>query len=158
MLEMTFASKLKQAMDESGLKQVDLVRMRNALIDPRGFGGEDVRIADEQLSVIARFSNGDARGALSTLEMVVINSPADVDGSVTVDQATLEQCVSRKALLYDKHGEEHYNIISALHKSMFRTVVATSGRAVSSAFSLQLRLWGLVQSTSSLEYACTGSI
>lgn len=101
------------------LGEDDLVRlMRHALLDPRGFGGEDVRIADEQLSAIARFSNGDARGALSTLEMVVINSPTDADGSIIVDQATLEQCVSRKALLYDKHGEEHYNVISALHKSM----------------------------------------
>ena len=71
------------------------------------FGDEDVRVSDEQLSAIARFSNGDARGALSTLEMVVINSPSADDGSVTVDQATLEQCISRKALLYDKSGEEH---------------------------------------------------
>ena len=101
------------------LGEDDLVRlMRNALADPRGFGDEDVRVSDEQLSAIARFSNGDARGALSTLEMVVINSPSADDGSVTVDQATLEQCISRKALLYDKRGEEHYNIISALHKSM----------------------------------------
>ena len=101
------------------LGEDDLVRlMRNALADPRGFGDEDVRVSDEQLSAIARFSNGDARGALSTLEMVVINSPSADDGSVTVGQATLEQCISRKALLYDKRGEEHYNIISALHKSM----------------------------------------
>ena len=95
-----------------------LVLMRRALEDPRGFGGQDVRVDDEQLRAIAVFANGDARSALSTLEMVVINSPADEDGVVHVSQATLEQCVSRKSLLYDKGGEEHYNIISALHKSM----------------------------------------
>ena len=105
--------------DLAPLSQEDLlVLMRRALEDPRGFGGQDVRVDDEQLRAIAVFANGDARSALSTLEMVVINSPADEDGVVRVSQATLEQCVSRKSLLYDKGGEEHYNIISALHKSM----------------------------------------
>jgi putative ATPase len=50
--------------------------------------------------------------------MVVINSPVSDDGSITVTDDTLAQCVSKKSLLYDKSGEEHYNIISALHKSM----------------------------------------
>ncbi|MBO4352266.1 MAG: replication-associated recombination protein A, partial [Eggerthellaceae bacterium] len=66
---------------------------------------------------IARFSNGDARTALSTLEMVVLNGD-ESDGVVTVTPETVEQCTSQKSLLYDKLGEEHYNIISALHKSM----------------------------------------
>lgn len=70
------------------------------------------------LELIATFANGDARTALSTLEMVVLNGELDGDGTITVTQETIEQCTSRKSLLYDKTGEEHYNLISALHKSM----------------------------------------
>ena len=67
--------------------------------------------------MIAVFANGDARTALSTLEMVVLNGETDGD-SVNVTEETVEQCISKKSLIYDKKGEEHYNIISALHKSM----------------------------------------
>ena len=67
---------------------------------------------------MAKFANGDARNALSTLEMVVLNGDVNSDGEITVTDDTLEQCISKKSLLYDKNGEEHYNIISALHKSM----------------------------------------
>ena len=91
--------------------------LRRALDDPRGFGGQDVRIDDDLLRAIATFSNGDARTALSTLEMVVLNGDED-SGIITVTPETVEQCTSQKSLLYDKMGEEHYNIISALHKSM----------------------------------------
>ena len=70
------------------------------------------------LETIAVFANGDARTALSTLEMVILNGEMDDNGSITVSMETLEQCISKKSLLYDKSGEEHYNIISALHKSM----------------------------------------
>ena len=91
--------------------------LKNALGDPRGFGGQQIRITDELLNVIAGFANGDARIALSTLEMVILNGDADETGT-TVTQEIIEQCISRKSLLYDKGGEEHYNIISALHKSM----------------------------------------
>jgi putative ATPase len=91
--------------------------LRRALTDPRGFGETDVRISDDLLGAIATFSNGDARMALSTLEMVVINGD-EQDGVVTVTPETVEQCTSQRSLLYDKVGDEHYNIISALHKSM----------------------------------------
>ena len=67
--------------------------------------------------IIANFANGDARTALGTLEMVVLNARREGD-RVTVTREILEQCVNRKSLLYDKNGEEHYNLISALHKSM----------------------------------------
>ena len=75
-------------------------------------------LTDELLEMIAVFANGDARNALSTLEMVVLNGEMDAQGAVTVTKETLEQCTMRKSLLYDKKGEEHYNLISALHKSM----------------------------------------
>ncbi len=91
--------------------------LTRALHDPRGFGGQTVDISDELLEMIAGFANGDARTALSTLEMVVLNSDADGD-HITVRPEILEQCISKKSLLYDKTGEEHYNLISALHKSM----------------------------------------
>ena len=92
--------------------------MKRALTDERGFGGQRVDMADELLEALAVFANGDARTALSTLEMVVLNGDMDDHGGVTVTPETLEQCISRRSLLYDKQGEEHYNLISALHKSM----------------------------------------
>ncbi|MBQ1907371.1 MAG: replication-associated recombination protein A [Firmicutes bacterium] len=92
--------------------------LRRAVTDPRGFGSEKVDISDEVLHSVAAFSNGDARAALSTLEMVILNSDIDEDGTIHVTEDILQQCVSRRALLYDKDGEEHYNLISALHKSM----------------------------------------
>ena len=100
------------------LKTEELVSLlRRALDDPRGFGEEKVNISPDLLEMIANFANGDARSALSTLEMVVLNGDVE-DGVTTVTQETLEQCISKKSLLYDKKGEEHYNLISALHKSM----------------------------------------
>ena len=97
--------------------------IRNAISDPRGFGGQDLRIGDDVISALASFANGDARTALSTLEMMVLNAdhsndPADGHEVITVTTEDFEQCTSRKSLLYDKQGEEHYNLISALHKSM----------------------------------------
>ena len=92
--------------------------LSRALKDERGFGSQRVNIAPELLEMIAVFANGDARTALSTLEMVVLNGDIDSEGTVSVSRETLEQCISKKSLLYDKTGEEHYNLISALHKSM----------------------------------------
>lgn len=92
--------------------------LRRALDDPRGFGGQRIDISPEILRSIAVFANGDARTALSTLEMVILNGEMDRQGGVTVTQESFEQCVAKKSLLYDKNGEEHYNLISALHKSM----------------------------------------
>lgn len=91
--------------------------LRRAVKDPRGFGEQEIEIDDDMLAAIAEFANGDARSALSTLEMAVLNGEVN-DNKVIVTKETLEQCTSRKSLLYDKKGEEHYNLISALHKSM----------------------------------------
>ncbi len=91
--------------------------LTRSLQDPLGFGGQKITISRDMLSQIANFANGDARTALGTLEMVVLNGEADGD-TLTVTEETLEQCLSKKSLLYDKNGEEHYNIISALHKSL----------------------------------------
>jgi putative ATPase len=71
----------------------------------------------DTLSLIANFANGDARTALSSLDMAITNGRRK-GHDVTVTEETLKQCLSNKSLLYDKKGEEHYNLISALHKSM----------------------------------------
>ena len=91
--------------------------LKHALTDERGFGLQKVEIDDVMIECIANFANGDARSALSTLEMAVLNGVFDGEKTV-VTAETLEQCISKKSLLYDKNGEQHYNIISALHKSM----------------------------------------
>ena len=102
-----------------GLKTEDLVTLlKRAITDKRGFGEQKITISENHLEVIAKFANGDARNALSTLEMVILNGNINEHGEITVTDETLEQCISKKTLLYDKNGEEHYNIISALHKSM----------------------------------------
>lgn len=100
------------------LEEPDLLRLlNNALNHPSGFGTQHIQITPDQLRAIAAFSNGDARTALNTLEMVVLNGEISAKG-ITVTEDGLSQCISRKSLLYDKNGEEHYNLISALHKSM----------------------------------------
>lgn len=92
--------------------------IERALKDSRGFGALDIDIAPDIINTIAEFANGDARSALSTLEMAVLNGDVDEKGKITVTRETVEQCTQKKSLLYDKTGEEHYNLISALHKSM----------------------------------------
>ncbi|MDR1794006.1 MAG: replication-associated recombination protein A [Erysipelotrichaceae bacterium] len=77
----------------------------------------EIRYDEKYLSAISEFANGDARIALNTIEMITSNLPVK-NGAIEIDEAIIEQALSRKFLLYDKDGEEHYNIISALHKSM----------------------------------------
>ncbi|WP_071442077.1 replication-associated recombination protein A [Traorella massiliensis] len=91
--------------------------LKRAIHDERGFGYQKIDISEDMLRMIATFANGDARSALSTLEMVILNGHMDENG-IHISMEILEQCISRKSLLYDKTGEEHYNLISALHKSM----------------------------------------
>jgi putative ATPase len=83
----------------------------------RGLGGQPVAMSPEAVRAIALYANGDARSALNLLELSVAAAPS-ADGVRTVDQSRVEQAIQRRALLYDKSGEEHYNLISALHKSM----------------------------------------
>jgi putative ATPase len=92
--------------------------LTRALEDPdRGLGREPANVQPDALHAMALYSNGDARVALNLLELSVAAAPVE-DGRRRVDAARVEQTIQRKALLYDKDGEEHYNIISALHKSM----------------------------------------
>jgi len=103
-----------KALEEKDLQKL----LGRALTAPEGFGRQTVKMTDKQISAIAAFANGDARTALNTLEMAVLNGDICPDGSILVTDEGMEQCISKKSLLYDKTGEEHYNMISALHKSM----------------------------------------
>lgn len=96
----------------------DLVKLlKRTLAHGNGFGYLNVHITDDMIRMIAEFANGDARTSLNVLEMAVNNGTIGPDGT-TVTMETLKQCIGTKSLLYDKKGEEHYNLISALHKSM----------------------------------------
>ncbi len=95
--------------------------IRRALADEeRGLGREAADVEPEAIAFLARFANGDARVALNVLEAAVAGAPATAGEAPCprVDVALIEQVIQRRALLYDKAGEEHYNLISALHKSM----------------------------------------
>ncbi len=92
--------------------------LKAALTDPeRGLGKQNPEADDDALRAIARFANGDARSALNLLQLTVssANNPA---GRPKIDLALLEKTLQNRTLLYDKTGEEHYNLMSALHKSM----------------------------------------
>lgn len=110
----------------NALNQEDLTGLlERAISSPKGFGDLHIDISKEDIQKIAGFAGGDARFALNTLEMVVYNSPNDIEG-IHVSQEILKQCLQRRSLLYDRQGEEHYNIISALHKSVRNSDVQAS--------------------------------
>ncbi len=102
-----------------GLTEENLVSLlRRALESERGLGKLEVKATDDVLRKIAVFSGGDARNALGTLETAVANADFGKDGKPEITDQVLTQALGRKSLMYDRNGEEHYNIISALHKSM----------------------------------------
>ena len=92
--------------------------LTRALADPeRGFGATGVEIDANSVRAIAQYANGDARVALNLLELSVAAAPL-VDNARRIDIDRVQEAIQRRTLLYDKSGEEHYNLISALHKSM----------------------------------------
>jgi putative ATPase len=93
--------------------------LQRALSDAeRGLGGRDIGITDEALGALTTFANGDARAGLNALELAASVTSEAKGGTRTITLATVEDALQRRALLYDKGGEEHYNLISALHKSL----------------------------------------
>ena len=101
------------------LSKEDIIELlKRAIKDRRGFGNEKVVIQEEDINLIADFANGDARSALTILDMIILNGDVEKDGTIVVSQDIIKDCLTKKTLMYDKNGEEHYNIISALHKSM----------------------------------------
>jgi putative ATPase len=95
-----------------------LAILRRAIADPeRGLGGLGVEVADDALALMGRLANADARAALTILELAAhLTRPEG--GRRRITEATIAEAAQRKTLLYDKAGEEHYNLISALHKSL----------------------------------------
>jgi putative ATPase len=101
-------------LDEAAIVSI----LRRTLTDiEHGLGKQNPEADDEALRAIARFANGDARAALNLLQLTVSSAPQPA-GRPKIDRALLEKTLTSKALLYDKSGEEHYNLMSALHKSM----------------------------------------
>jgi putative ATPase len=93
--------------------------VRQALIDSeRGLGQAAIRLTDDAWQTIARYASGDARVALNTLELAVTCGRKQPDGVMMIDDAALQEALQRAVLLYDKSGEEHYNLISAFIKSI----------------------------------------
>ncbi len=101
------------------LGEDDIVAILNAALGDgeRGFGERDIRISDDDIRYIAHLSYGDARTALNILEMAV-ESLDGSPGGVEITRVVIEEAAQRKSILYDKKGEEHFNLISALHKSL----------------------------------------
>ena len=102
------------------LEREDLQRILDRAIEDResGLGNLDVRIEKEALDHVINLSSGDARVALNNLEIAVDYVMGEGEAPGTLDLASVETALSRKALAYDKDGEEHYNLISAFHKSL----------------------------------------
>lgn len=102
------------------LTSEDIVKiLKRALNDEeRGLGRYKIKIDEDLLFKIANYSNGDARIALNTLELSFLKTRVVEDGTYEITLKEVEEAVQRKFLLYDKKGEEHYNLISALHKSI----------------------------------------
>ena len=84
----------------------------------RGFGNMDIDISDEAVSFIAEVSNGDARRALNAIELAVLSSDPDENGRIKIDMALAQECIQKRALNYDRDGDNHYDTISAFIKSM----------------------------------------
>jgi putative ATPase len=93
--------------------------LRQALADPeRGLGTRQASVEEDALAFLAGAADGDARTALNVLELAVTTTSPGDDGRRLVDLPAMQQAFARKALLYDRAGEEHFNVISALHKSI----------------------------------------
>jgi putative ATPase len=99
-------------------EEVELILKRGLVDKERGLGQYATVIEPEVFEGICRIANGDARIALNTLEMSVLTAPPDQKGTRHIKKEDLEEVLQRKAFLYDKSGEEHYNLISAFHKSL----------------------------------------
>jgi len=102
------------------LTQADLLMVANqALKDPdRGYGRLQVVLHDDALAHLVNVANGDARGVLNALELSVETTQADEDGNIVIDLAVAEESIQRRAVLYDKEGDVHYDTISAFIKSL----------------------------------------
>lgn len=109
-----------QVFELKPLKEDDIISiLNNALKDKeRGLGSMNIRISEDALSHIARMSEGDARRALTALEVAALTTEPGKDGLIEIDLKTAEESIQKKAIVYDKKGDQHYDTISAFIKSM----------------------------------------
>jgi putative ATPase len=98
--------------------EISIIILRSLKDHLQGLGGLNVELDNDALSHLITMSNNDARVALNALEMASQTTPPDDKGRRRISLATIEDAIQHRALRYDKDGEEHFNIISALHKSM----------------------------------------
>jgi putative ATPase len=105
---------LKSLTDE----QIEAILLRAVSDRERGLGKIPTRVDDEALAHLVRVSGGDARNALNALELAITTTPADRPGVVHVDVAVAQESIQKRALLYDKDGDAHYDTISAFIKSL----------------------------------------
>ncbi len=104
-----------KALSEDDLRAV----LKRALVDKeRGLGNIPIKVSDEALNFIVAAADGDGRFALNSLEVALLMATPEERGVYNIDLKLVEQAVQKKALAYDKDGEEHYNVISAFHKSL----------------------------------------
>lgn len=99
-------------------EEIRVIIVRALKDNLRGLGTLNVELHPDALTHLITMSNNDARVALNTLEMAALTTPPSPDGKRHVSLATIEDAIQHRALRYDKAGEEHYNLVSALHKSM----------------------------------------
>ena len=100
---------------ENEIRLIILRALRDRL---KGLGTLNAELASDALSHLIRMSKGDARVALNALEMAALTTLPDAQGKRLISLATIEDAIQRRALRYDKAGDQHYDLISALHKSM----------------------------------------
>jgi len=98
--------------------EIEIILNRGLIDQEKGLGKYPTKIEPDVIKVIARMANGDARSGLNTLEMIVLTTSPDPNGVRHIKKEDLEEVLQRKSFLYDKSGEEHYNLISAFHKSL----------------------------------------
>jgi putative ATPase len=112
-------SRMKVYVLRSHSQEQIVALLRRAIADPvRGLGNERVEADEQILGRIALYANGDARSAYNILEALTLGTEPDADGRRVISEQRLEDVLQKKLLPYDKAGEEHYNLISALHKSV----------------------------------------
>ena len=95
-----------------------LTLLQRSLVEERGLGFMKIRADEQALKHLARVADGDARKALNSLEIAALTTPAEADGFIQINLSVAEQCIQKKAIVYDGDGDAHYDTISAFIKSM----------------------------------------
>ncbi|KEI01515.1 replication-associated recombination protein A [Clostridium botulinum] len=102
------------------LKENEIVEvLQMALKDStRGYGNLKINIDEEVLKIVAQLSGGDARGSLNTLELAILSTPRNSDGSIAINKEIIKECIQKPMVNYDSTGDNHYDIVSAFIKSI----------------------------------------